>query len=221
MPAAIPPIAASPMTDGDAVLDAAARCIDRKGLDNTSLEEVATEAGVSRTTLYRRYGSRESLFKALLLARAQPFRAWSRQVCLGPGTALERVETVLVRAILDMQRVGWLDTSLHAGLSAGAIRLFKASHAESAQDMLAPLLASMMDAGAAAKVNVTLTDLVEWTADQMIVLASAGPWEEEALRGRLRYFVMPVLAPRVASTQDDRLARIEALLDQLVAREGV
>lgn len=206
---------------GDPVLDAAARCIDRKGFDNTSLEEVAAEAGVSRTTLYRRYGNRDSLFTALLIARAEPFRLWSRHVYLGPGTVAERVETVLAHAILEMQRVGWLDRTLHTGMSAAAIRVFKASHAHGSDTGLAPLLASMMDQRGASEARVTIAELIDWTADQMIVLASAAPWDEETLRGRLRYFVMPVLAPGAERGPPvDQLARIEARLDALLARDG-
>lgn len=214
-----PPFLEILSTPGDPVLDAAARCIDRKGFDNTSLEEVAVEAGVSRTTLYRRYGNRESLLTALLIARAEPFRAWSSCVYLGSGSVAERIETVLVHAILEIQRVGWLDRTLHTGMSAAAIRVFKASHAHGSETWLAPMLASVMDQRAASEAQVTVAELIEWTADQMIVLASAAPWDEEALRGRLRYFVMPVLAPAsVREPGADRLARIEARLDTLLAR---
>jgi AcrR family transcriptional regulator len=220
MPSSMSQVATvSTVLPGDPVLDAAARCIDRKGFDNTSLEEVAAEAGVSRTTLYRRYGNRESLFKALLIARAGPFRAWSRGVLLGSGTVAERIETVLTRAILEMQRVGWLDRTLHAGMSAAAIRLFKASHAHGAEAGLAALLSSTMDQRAAIEARVTVAELIDWTADQMIVLASAPPWDEETLRGRLRYFVMPVLVPRTDCDADAvRLARIETQLATLIAR---
>ncbi|MDO7842225.1 TetR/AcrR family transcriptional regulator [Sphingomonas immobilis] len=214
-----PPFVEARSLPGDPVLDAAARCIERKGFDNTSLEEVASESGVSRTTLYRRYGNRESLFKALLIARAEPFREWSRCIYLGPGSVAERIETVLLHAILEMQRVGWLDRTLHAGMSAAAIRLFKASHAHGAETALAPLLSSVMDEQAASDARVTVAELIDWTADQMIVLASAAPWDEETLRGRLRYFVMPVLVPRRRPAPDDsRLAGIEARLDALLAR---
>jgi AcrR family transcriptional regulator len=214
-----PPIARGAAPIGDPILDAAATCIQRKGFDNTSLEEIAAEAGVSRTTLYRRYGNRELLFKALLIERAKPFRAWSRQILVGPGTVQERIEIVLAHAILEMQRVGWLDRTLHAGMSAAAIRLFKAAHADSAETGLAPLLASLMDERAT-EAGVTVAELVEWTADQMIVLASAAPWDEKTLRSRLLYFVMPVLAPppHVGVGTEARLAGIEQRLDTLIAR---
>ncbi|MCU0268309.1 MAG: TetR/AcrR family transcriptional regulator [Acidimicrobiales bacterium] len=44
------------------LLEAALACIERDGLSNTSLEDVAVEAGVSRATLYRTFpGGREQL----------------------------------------------------------------------------------------------------------------------------------------------------------------
>jgi AcrR family transcriptional regulator len=49
-------------------LDAAARCIERFGWSRTSVRDVAAEAGVERTTVYRRVGSMDDIFR-LLLAR--------------------------------------------------------------------------------------------------------------------------------------------------------
>jgi hypothetical protein len=78
-----------------------------------------------------------------------------------------------------------------------------------------------MDQRAATEARVTVAELIDWTADQMIVLASAPPWDEETLRGRLRYFVMPVLVPRTDCDADAvRLARIETQLATLIARSG-
>jgi len=201
---------------GDPVLDAAAACIDRKGFDNTSLEEIAIEAGVSRATLYRRFGNRESLFKTLLLARAKPFQKWSTQILLGPGPIGARVETVLTHAILEMQRVGWLDRSLHAGMSPASIRLFKAAHAEGAENGLRPLLEALIGERARAA-GVSIPEIIDGTADQMITLASGPEWTEAQLRKRLGFFVMRVLEPSEPPEAQimSRLARIEASLERL------
>lgn len=203
----------------DAVLDAAAICVDRKGFEGTSLEEVAAEAGVSRTTLYRRFGSREALFTALLVHRAEPFQKWARSVQLGPGTIAERLETVLTGAIMEMQQVGWLDVSLHSGPAESSIRLFRAAHRHTSNQTVLPLIDALLGDNAR-KAGVTLAEVAEWVADQMVALGSAPLWEEQALRRRLRHFVMPVLAP-VATTEaplDTRLCAIEARLDEIVGR---
>ena len=48
------------------VLDAARRCVDRWGLGKLTIDDVATEAGVSRATLYRLFpGGMDVLFDAL------------------------------------------------------------------------------------------------------------------------------------------------------------
>ncbi len=47
------------------ILDAFARCVARKGLDATSLENVADEAGVKRSILRHYVGNRDDLINAL------------------------------------------------------------------------------------------------------------------------------------------------------------
>lgn len=57
-----PPAAADPF------LDAAARCFLRYGVRRTSMSDIAAEAGVERTTVYRQVGTKESILR-LLTAR--------------------------------------------------------------------------------------------------------------------------------------------------------
>jgi AcrR family transcriptional regulator len=213
-----PAMGAQPIADP--VLNAAASCIRRKGIDNVSLEEVAAEAGVSRTTLYRRFGNRESLFTALLMEGAKPFREWSHKILIGPGSVADRLETVLAHAILEMQHVGWLERSLHSGMSPASARLFRAAQADGSTGSIASVLASLIDERATAA-GVTLDDLTGWITDQMIVLASGEMWDEERLRSRLRYFVMPVLTaacePPVAAMHE-RLDAIERKIDILMEK---
>lgn len=51
---------------GTAVLDAAAELLLERGYDRTTLDDVARAAGVSRSTLYQRWGTRDALFVAVL-----------------------------------------------------------------------------------------------------------------------------------------------------------
>jgi AcrR family transcriptional regulator len=50
------------------VLDAAARCFARHGVGRTSVQDVARELGVNRTTVYRQVGNVDAMVR-LLLAR--------------------------------------------------------------------------------------------------------------------------------------------------------
>lgn len=62
---ALPP---APPAATDPYLDAAARCFLRYGVRRTSMQDIAAEAGVERTTVYRQVGTKESILR-LLTAR--------------------------------------------------------------------------------------------------------------------------------------------------------
>ena len=55
-----------PDAAAEAILDAALVEFDRHGIRRVSLEDVARRAGVSRTTIYRRFANREELVAAVM-----------------------------------------------------------------------------------------------------------------------------------------------------------
>jgi AcrR family transcriptional regulator len=55
------------------VVKAAERLIAERGIDNISMDEIAAEAGVGKGTLFRRFGDRAGLARALVQARAAEF----------------------------------------------------------------------------------------------------------------------------------------------------
>jgi AcrR family transcriptional regulator len=73
----------------ESILCATARLIDRVGIDCMSMDDVAAEAGVGKGTLYRRFGDRSSLLRALISEPEQAFQdALIRgEAPLGPGAA--------------------------------------------------------------------------------------------------------------------------------------
>lgn len=64
---AVSPEAPSVDIRGQRILDAAVAEAAARGVANLTFEGVATRAGVNRTTLYRRFGDRESLIQAMML----------------------------------------------------------------------------------------------------------------------------------------------------------
>jgi AcrR family transcriptional regulator len=68
--------------DDDILLDAARECVLRVGLRRTTLTDVASQAGVSRMTMYRRWPDMKSLVGDLMT------REWGALV----GAAAERAE---------------------------------------------------------------------------------------------------------------------------------
>lgn len=98
LPLATPPLPVRERADArrnrERILCAVARLVDERGIDGISMDDVAAEAGVGKGTLYRRFGDRWSLLRALI---EEPERDFQEAVIrgeppLGPGApAVERL----------------------------------------------------------------------------------------------------------------------------------
>jgi AcrR family transcriptional regulator len=126
------------------LLGAAARCIARDGLAATSVASVASEAGVSRPTVYRYFEDRDALVNEALRVAADRLRS----------TVLERIETLptpaemVVEAVVvavheipadDVLRAIWSSTALDATV-VGAFT--EPPALEWARSCLAPVIAA-------------------------------------------------------------------------------
>lgn len=84
------------------ILCAAACLVDERGIDAISMDDVAAKAGVGKGTLYRRFGDRASLLRALI---EEPERDFQEALIrgeppLGPGApALDRLHAFGVGAL--------------------------------------------------------------------------------------------------------------------------
>ena len=77
----------------DRILDAARRCVDRWGMNKLTIDDVATEANVSRATLYRIFpGGKDVMFDALRVRELSDFFA-------GMRASIEPVESLLDFAV--------------------------------------------------------------------------------------------------------------------------
>jgi AcrR family transcriptional regulator len=78
----------------DAILCAAARLIEARGIEHVSMDDVAAEAGVGKGTLYRRFGDRAGLARAMIEAQEAAFQEGfiRGEPPLGPGApAVDRL----------------------------------------------------------------------------------------------------------------------------------
>jgi AcrR family transcriptional regulator len=73
------------------ILCAAARLVHEVGIDHFSMDDVATAAGVGKGTLYRRFGDRAALLRALISEPEQAFQdsCIRGETPLGPGASPE------------------------------------------------------------------------------------------------------------------------------------
>lgn len=60
-------------TTAQRVLDAAARRLELFGIQRTTMEDVARQAGVSRVTIYRHFATKEALVEAVVLEQVRRF----------------------------------------------------------------------------------------------------------------------------------------------------
>ena len=203
----------------DRLIDAANICVRRKGFETTTLEEIAAEARVSRTSLYRHFPNREALFIALLIKRSKPFGQWSLSVVKGAGSAAERLETAVAGAVMDMRQSGWFGRAGSDATSQATVNLFRIAGRNAAELTLAPLVKTMIDDRAEAA-GLSLDDLLEWLMEQMTMLARDDILDEERLRKRVRYFVISAIQPGAVSSgaMEERLKSIEEKLSKLGAR---
>jgi AcrR family transcriptional regulator len=77
----------------DALLDAAARVLEKGGLGSLTAEAVAAEAGINRVTLYRRRTTPTDLVLALLERAGAGFRDALLPALAGRGSGLDRLRT--------------------------------------------------------------------------------------------------------------------------------
>lgn len=173
-------------------LDAAARCIGRFGLARTSVRDVAAEAGVERTTVYRHVGSMEHIFGLLVARELHTFMeqlpAAVPPGCDGPDFLVELLATaiehalghpVLAKVLADEPDV--VGQLLSRGLGDLVQRV---------ATTLEPLLVSAMDSALIARRDPRI--VTEWaTRVGLSVLVAAPPGD---LRRFLREVLHPVLA---------------------------
>jgi AcrR family transcriptional regulator len=87
----------APRADTDApLLDAARYCILAVGVRRTTFSDVARRAGVSRMTLYRRFGDLEALLSALMTREFGRLVAEAREHAAGLPSTRERVVATVV-----------------------------------------------------------------------------------------------------------------------------
>jgi TetR/AcrR family transcriptional repressor of mexJK operon len=103
MSAVIPAIATAPpsrRTKQGVILAAAARLLTHQGFEQTSMEAVAREAGVSKATLYAYFASKQELFARIVADAGERHSAALR----GTAKAAD-LPTVLLRAALDFSQL--------------------------------------------------------------------------------------------------------------------
>ncbi|MCP3985911.1 MAG: TetR family transcriptional regulator [bacterium] len=97
------------------LIDIARGCVERYGVSKASLKDVASEAGVTRQTVYRYFSNAEDLFNAAVVLASGGFLERMRQRVLKREGLAERIVETLVIAIHEIPKDPRLSAMAQSG----------------------------------------------------------------------------------------------------------
>lgn len=148
----------------DRLLDAAERCVARRGDTQIRMSEVADAANVVRSTVYRYYPSRDDLLLGLVLRRVdRACTRWIRELRKPQDAAVSIRELVLLPAA-SVDSGDPVNLALYAGESGGLTTVLEAG-AQSVTEIVAgnlkPLFKAWKDEGQIYP-DLDLNETVQW-----------------------------------------------------------
>ncbi len=197
-----------PGAELDAYLDAVERCVRRFGWSHTSLQDVAREAGVNRTTIYRLLGSKDEVFGLLAAREVRRLSAWAAQcgqAARARGAPGDELVIEVAAGAIERVRANPTTAKLLADepeLVAAFMRNRIPEVIERFVDLLGPLLEAAMAQRLVARRDPRL--MTEWVVRMCLSLLFAPP------RGDLRAVLAAGLRPLfevAASAPADRRRR--------------
>ena len=103
-----------PADETGAVLNAATDCYLRLGVTKTTAADIARAAGISRATLYRRHGGKESIFLAVLERESEAMALEARAYLAPFADPAERLLESMMFSISQMSK-----SPMHAAVFTG------------------------------------------------------------------------------------------------------
>jgi len=188
--------------DLEDALDAAAACYLRIGVAKTTASDIAREAGISRATLYRRCGSHEAIFLAVLNRESEAMAADAR-VQLQRLVVSDPAESILEGMMFAIGQIR--SRPVHAAVFGGEAAAWAAGQAIRMEALrrigeagVRPLVAGALAAGSLTERDVE--DLVDWILRILISYAAVpgdGGRYPDGIRRQLTAWFLPALEGRL------------------------
>lgn len=169
------------------------RTVRELGLKKSTMDDFALHAGVSRITLYREFGSREKLVRAIIAQRSLTFnRRFMALLADVPDVSL-KVEAFLVCSAQFARR-----NSISRAYMSGPIDFTLAGSElqRISRDTWEPVFAHAKRVGSLS-VDIDIDAVAEWILMMQTFLcrlANDSPVSTEHLRGLVRTFIVPAFA---------------------------
>jgi len=181
------------------LLNAAEACFDRFGLRRTTIDDVAREAKVSRSTVYRYFDGRGDLIVAVYLRESETVNAKVKSLMSRPGPFAERVVKALMRSIDAIRSGKYLPLMLSPEGAVLASKAITASSAffESSRATMSPFF-ERAKADGEVRGDIELDDFIEWTLRIIFSFAmfdSPIQRDPKDLRRLIETFLVPSLTP--------------------------
>ena len=179
------------------LLDAAEECFSQFGASKTSIEDVARQAKVSRSTVYRYFEGRNELLAAAYMRENAAVFDRVKVLMAEPGTFAERVVRVTVRAINAMRSGRYFPMLFNfdgALLSSQAIIASKLFY-EAGCDTMRPFFEEAQTREEVSG-GLDLEDFIEWHLRLIFSFAmfdSPTPRDQSSLTHLLETFIAPPL----------------------------
>lgn len=189
-------------TDLEVALDAAAACYLRIGVAKTTASDIAREAGISRATLYRRCGSHETIFLAVLNRESEAMAVDAR-AHLQRLAVTDPAQSVLEGMMFAIVQIR--SRPVHAAVFGGDAAAWAAGRAIQMEALrrigeagVRPLVAAALASGQLTGADVE--DLVDWILRILISYAAVpgdGGRNPDEIRRQLTGWFLPVLEGRL------------------------
>lgn len=204
-------------TKAEQIVAAARVCLERRGFAQTTVEDVLTQAGVSRSTFYRQFSGLEAIIARIAVVEGQALLERSLKVaCVHPDFA-DRLTAMLVQAVKQSSDSPWVKRLTSAEGSLQVARVVLESEPGALKDVgraFYPVLELGLQQGEL-RSDLRFEEITEWLLRNL--------WSFQATQGRAfwpdhvlsRYVREFVLAGILVTPARDELSAIRASLQRL------
>jgi AcrR family transcriptional regulator len=181
------------------LLNAAEACFERYGLRRTTIDDVAREAKVSRSTVYRYFDGRGDLIVGAYMRESAAVNAKLRMLLDEPAPFVERLVKATLRSIAAIRRGKYLPLMLTPEGAVLASKAVTASTAfyESTRETMGPYL-EQAKANGEVRTELDLDEFNEWMLRIVFSFAMIGSPSKQGeahIRHMLETFLVPAIEP--------------------------